>query len=258
MKITDFFFHPIAKVSEADLFQVDTKSLCDYLVDVDLSFDKLSISSGLLTVFSPHLIDWNKCAASDRVKFSVLLDFRNPNIFQKLDQYNQFGHKALVLHPYLQKITQSDWPRILCVAEYANKMGFFFIICTAYGSQDMYRYKVLPFVKEFAEGIDGSIVLAHCGGAKILEALLIADSHHNIFLETSFTLSYWNGSSIADDIAFAMKKLGSNRWLYGSDSPFIDFKKAIDDNINFLESRRFSDADIEQIMGKTACEYFEI
>lgn len=245
-------------MSESDLFEVDTDSLKNYLIDADLSFDKLNINSGLLTVFSPNLIDWDKCLFPDRFKVSVLLDFRDINIFQILDRYKLLGIKALVLHPYLQKITQSDWSSITRIAEYAERIGFFFIICSAYGSNDIYRYQVLPFAKEFSETINAPIVLAHCGGAKILEALLIADSQKNIFLETSFSLSYWNGSTIADDIAFSMRKLGSNRWLYGSDAPFIDAKVAIDDHINFLQSRRFSDVDIEQIMGKTACEYFGI
>jgi predicted TIM-barrel fold metal-dependent hydrolase len=258
LKVTDFFFHPIVRPLEEGLFSVDTAVLQDYLATIKNKFNSLSINTGLLTIFSPNLVSWSECAFHDSIKLSVLLDFRSAGAFQVLEQYKASGIRALVFHPYLQKISQCDWPQIIKLAKYAEKMGFFFIICTAYGSKDIYACKVLPFVRSFAGSVNAPIVLAHCGGARILEAFLIADCYSNIFLETSFSLPYWKGSSVSDDIAFCMKKLGCNRWLYGSDAPFVDMQVAIREHMIFFEKYRFSDIEIEQIMGKNSTNYFEI
>ena len=70
--------------------------------------------------------------------------------------------------------------------------------------------------------------------------MLIAENFKNIYFDTSFSLSYWVGSSVEKDIAFVINKIGVNRFLFGSDFPFVDISKAIEDQIIFLNKWKFS------------------
>ncbi len=128
----------------------------------------------------------------------------------------------------------------------------FVILCTAYGSRKIYSHQSLPLAAAVAAEVDCPVVLAHCGGAKIVEAMLLADAYANIFLETSFTLPYWMGSSVETDIAFAIRKLGPERWLFGSDAPFVPMGNALAAHRDFFLKHDFSEYQIEQIMGGTA------
>ena len=66
-------------------------------------------------------------------------------------------------------------------------------------------------------------------------------------METSFSLNYWIGSSVEQDIAFSIKKLGVERWLFGSDAPFIEIERAIKEQLNFFDKWKFSEKEIEKI-----------
>ena len=79
------------------------------------------------------------------------------------------------------------------------------------------------------------IILLHSGGSRCLEAMLLADATKNVFLETSFTLPYYLNSSIERDLAFAYKKLGANKILYGSDFPYISLKESEKSFFEFMD-----------------------
>jgi predicted TIM-barrel fold metal-dependent hydrolase len=102
------------------------------------------------------------------------------------------------------------------------------------------------------------VVFSHGGGAKVLDAMLAADAFPNVLLETSFSLSYWLGSSVETDMAYAMRKLGAHRWLYGSDAPFIPMVTALNDHLRFFERHGFAQCDVEAIMGGNARKYLEV
>lgn len=155
--------------------------------------------------------------------------------------------KAYVLHPYMQNITPPTYSSYLDVCRQVEDLGVPLVICTAFGSKKMYKIKPLEFAAYIASNISSPIVLSHCGGAKIIEAMLLAEAYENIILDTSFTLSYWKNSSIEIDLAFAFKKLGPHKVMFGSDAPFVNQDVAIQDCLNFLEKNDFSDNDIESI-----------
>ena len=60
-----------------------------------------------------------------------------------------------------------------------------------------------------------NIIFYHAGGCKILDAFIIAEMWTNVYLETSFSLSYWKKSSIENDLNFVIKMqvVIGNIWL---------------------------------------------
>jgi|GEM_PF-6368385 predicted TIM-barrel fold metal-dependent hydrolase len=186
--------------------------------------------------------------------FFALVDMAQPAI---LDYANRVGAAGLVLHPYLQNLSGDVLPALGDLLAPYSEAGLPILICTAFGSRKMYRIKPLEVAAGLAERLAGPIVLVHGGGARVLEAMLLADAYPNIYLDTSFSLTYWLGSSVEQDFAFAMRKLGASRWMFGSDAPFWDQKNAIDSHLDFFRRHNFVLEDVAQIMGQTAKELFK-
>lgn len=255
MRVIDCFLHPIQQPSEPDLFVVDDESLCQDLPQIASRMDALNVERGLLALFRPAAMDAVVRHGSDRFVPTVLADFRAADALDRLRAMADAGIKSITFHPYLQDITRDAWPGALDYAREAARLGMFVCVCTAYGSAKIYRIDVLPFATAVAEAVDCPVVFAHCGGAKVLDAMLIADAYANVLLETSFSLTYWLGSSVEGDMAYAMRKLGAKRWLFGSDAPFIDMMRSVSDHFGFFERHGFASGEIEAIMGYNASNY---
>ena len=82
--------------------------------------------------------------------------------------------------------------------------------------------------------------------------MLLALDKSNIWLDTSFSLPYYIGSSIEMDYAFAYKKIGLERIVYGSDTPYLNSENAQQIHLEFFQKFNFSDNDVENIMCNNA------
>ncbi len=63
-----------------------------------------------------------------------------------------------------------------------------------------------------------TIVLCHAGSYRPLDALAVAQSHANVYLDMSHVLEYFRGSSVEQDLFFILKRL-DRKVIYGSDFP---------------------------------------
>jgi predicted TIM-barrel fold metal-dependent hydrolase len=80
-----------------------------------------------------------------------------------------------------------------------------------------------------------TIVLCHAGSYRPLDALAVAQSHANVYLDMSHVLEYFRGSSAEQDFIFMIKRL-DRKVIYGSDFPeysiqkYLERAKALFDN----------------------------
>lgn len=188
------------------------------------------------------------CHKQAHTGLSVLISLDSKEWKKRLERAHFYS--AFVVHPYLQNITDDNINTLVDHLFLCKHLNLPIFICTAIGSEKMYKISPLKIASAIAESYTGPIILCHGGGLKVLEAMLIAQSYSNVYLDTSFSLPFWQGSSVEGDMAFAMKKTGEDRWLYGSDSPFVDEKKAINAHLQFFEKYDFSQKTINQIMGQ--------
>ncbi len=256
MQILDSFLHPVIKPSEDGLFNISNDLLFKNLeyLKKQMSFNKIVKSNVIL--FNNELVESLPLNYKDFFYFSVLANFReyeSDDYFEILIKKNV---KNIVFHPYLQNIKKRDWNDCVEFVKKAERLEFIITICTAYGSKKIYDIDILPFALHIANNVKSPIIFSHCGGLKILDAMLIAENFKNIYFDTSFSLSYWVGSSVEKDIAFVINKIGVNRFLFGSDFPFVDMSKAIEDQIIFLNKWKFSSNETELVMKINAEELF--
>jgi predicted TIM-barrel fold metal-dependent hydrolase len=79
------------------------------------------------------------------------------------------------------------------------------------------------------------IALCHAGGHRVLDALMIAKTFRDVFLDLSFTLLYFRGCSVMSDVGFAIKSLKAERVFWGSDHPDRPYSQTLDMSCEVLE-----------------------
>jgi len=255
MKIIDFHLHlsPTADVSrEKNISQ--EKDLMAILKGLSLNLRKNKIEKGLAIVLDQSFLEKDDLLKTlnkfDNLLFSFMIDFRQPNAIALLEMAcSAKSFKGLKFHPTHQQITRDDFESAMGLAKKASDLNKIIIIdCHSVSSFSL----ELDFAKYILRKVKTPVILAHSGGLKALEALVVALDFENVYLETSFSVPFWLGSSIEQDLAYCFKKLGVERCLYGSDSPFMDIAESVRKTLSFLQKHNFSGKEINQIMSGTA------
>ncbi len=189
-------------------------------------------------------------------RFTALGALHNPEEPERLIALKKAGINAVKFHCYFQKIEEADFPKVMELAQVAVDLNMPIFIDTSYGSLGMYRYDNLRLAAFLLEEITSvPIVLLHSGGARVLEAFLLADACPNVYLETSFSLPYYLDSSIERDLAFAYKKI-PDRVIYGSDFPYVDLDTSMDLFLKFTQDWGFTDNQIEGFLNRNIKKVF--
>lgn len=95
---------------------------------------------------------------------------------------------------------------------------------------------------------DLKIVLAHAGAHRVMDALAVAQTHANVYLEMSHVLAYFKDTSLEKDFAFAMNRM-DRKLIHGSDFPeyHIDRYLALVRDMSSV----FIDFEAQGFMGET-------
>lgn len=185
--------------------------------------------------------------------FTVLADFRSKDTPGLIGNIGNSRIRGIKFHSYVQRITRSDYPKVLELCRIAQEQNKFIAIDTSFGTSKMYDYDNLELACFICDHIQRApIILLHSGGARVKEALLLALDKANVFLETSFSVNYFLGSSVEIDLAFAFKKIGAKRVIYGSDFPYVSFKDSLNTTTYLLKKYKFNNLEIADIMRNNA------
>jgi len=189
-------------------------------------------------------------------RFTILVDINNPKEPDRLLSMKKAGIDAIKFHCYVQKIEEADYQKVMELAKVAVDLDMPIFLDTSYGSVGMYRYDNLKLAAFLLEEITSiPLVLLHSGGARILEAFLLAGACPNVYLESSFSLPYYIGSSVEQDMAFAYKRI-SEKVIYGSDFPYVDMATSLKTFLKFVKDWEFTDAEIESFLSLNVKKVF--
>lgn len=173
----------------------------------------------------------------EKVTLTLLYDFRER---RSLEDLKEAGIKFIQFHSYVQKISKDEIKLIGKIAQEASDLGLSIMIDTSYASLDLYRYDNLKLATEVAKRVKKTpIILLQSGGARCIEAMLIAMSRDNIYLETSSSLPFYMNSTIEKDLSFVYKNL-KGRVVYGSNFPYVEFDESIAKHQLFFQRNEFS------------------
>lgn len=267
MNIFDFNLHLYNKEKGDLVSQIksDTELTSSDLISeynrVSRHFIESGLSSGNFMLFNQNILDDNNLRAfmtevqkqMPLSSFTLLYDFRKYNSGEYIELAKRSGIRFVKFHCYVQRILESEYTQILEFCKVAQNIGLGICIDTSFGTTALYKYDNLKLAAYLAENITKApIILLHSGGARVFDAMLIADLCPNVYLETSLSLDYFSSSSVIHDFAFAYKKIGLHRVLYASDYPYKKVDGAINDIISLCDKYCISDIDKENILYNNA------
>ena len=230
--------------------------------------DLKTLSGANYMLFNQHILenpnfleDFDRIKNNDHIQkhfhFTLLLDFRHPNVLKHLSDAAKAGIKGIKFHSYIQKIEESDFSKIIYLCSKAEELKMFICLDTSFGTVNLYRYDNLRLAAKVAEVVKKTpIILLHSGGSRVLEAMLIADMQENIYLETSLTIPFYETSSLWKDLAYTYRKLGCNRVLYATDFPYITLEQSFKAHQHFFVEFGFTEDELEKILYKNANNLF--
>lgn len=222
-KIIDMHFHCLAKPNlESEFVWYDnfSKRINEGLTILD---------ENKIVKALAYVLDERACRGifkQTKIIFALMIDFRKKNVSEAVRCAKRAGFKGVKILTNEQAVVESDYSNILKLAREVEKQNMFLTICTAFGGLRIYQHDALALAAYLLDnGFKESLILAHAGSSRIKDAILLADSSPNVYLDTSFTVNYWRGSSVIDDLRYAVNRFPS-RVFYGSDSPYIKMDEA--------------------------------
>lgn len=118
----------------------------------------------------------------------------------------------------------------------------------------------LPFeVDKMLRTVPGvTVILAHMGGHRVLDAYCVALAHPNVYLDLSWIVHLYGGSSVEQDIKFVVEKLApAGKIIFGSDFPIFNRKNTLpiaysrDICMQLCEDAGLDESSIAGVMGNT-------
>ena len=135
-----------------------------------------------------------------------------------------FGLKGVKLNARVQNFSLRD-PRVIPIFGCAADLGIPVLLDGVSEISPIMLEENLPFaVDVVARAVpEVKIIFAHMGGHRVLDGYVLAVTHANVYLDLSAILQMYAGSSVEQDLRFAIKKLAPlGKVIYGSDFPMQD------------------------------------
>jgi predicted TIM-barrel fold metal-dependent hydrolase len=187
----------------------------------------------------------------DKMVGFASVDPNNKDAPERLEDYiENYELKGLKLHPRIQNFCPND-PKIYPLIETAARLDLPIIIDTLpYGPQ-LIKNNLPLLIDELAQAIPSAkIIMAHMGGHRLLDAMTVARVNKNVYLDLSYTLLYFQESSVGNDIEFVIKKIGSEKVIYGSDHPQFNLKDCYEDSLEIIKKMDLTESDFKNIFGE--------
>jgi predicted TIM-barrel fold metal-dependent hydrolase len=170
-------------------------------------------------------------------------------------KYN-YNFCGLKLHPRLQKLSLHDQRVIdLCVAAGRLDMP---VLIDAFPDGDwlMSRFSVALFADLARACPDTKFIWAHFGGHHAIDFMMVAKRLVNVYLDISYSWLYYRGSSVIDDIYYALRSLKFKKVFYGSDYPDRSIADSLDLSLELFRNYEIDHDDLSRIMHANACDLF--
>jgi predicted TIM-barrel fold metal-dependent hydrolase len=206
---------------------------------------------------------WSVKEFSDAIlPFKRLVGFVNINpdhddAIEQLDKaVNLYSFKGLKLHPRLLE-HKIDNENSIKLVQHAGNIGIPVIICGfPDGDWLMQGGSVLSYANLAKSCPHTKIVVAHMGGHHVIDMMMLAKRLPNIYLDTSYSLLYYRGSSEVQNLMYAMKSMRFERIFYGSDYPDRPISDTLNKSKDVMIEFGLDDKALERILYTNAKEFF--
>jgi len=101
------------------------------------------------------------------------------------------------------------------------------------------------------------IAIGHAGGHHILDAMMVAKSFENIFLDLSFTLLYYRNSPLTKNIAYALHNLKFKKIFWGTDYPDRSYSTSVRSSLAELEEMKIPEEGMSALLWENVISFLE-
>jgi predicted TIM-barrel fold metal-dependent hydrolase len=197
-------------------------------------------------------------AKCDRLQCMINVD---PSAKDANDQLSRgveaLGYIGLKLHPRLQAFSPDD-PEVVALVRHAGRLGVPVLIdAFADGTALMTGFDPLKFARLASLAPETRIIWAHMGGQFVINMMMLAKRLPNVYMDCSYSLLYFRGSSIPRDMAYAMGSMRYDKVFYGSDYPDRSIQSSLQLSVETLQECGISEDNLDKILFRNASEFFE-
>ncbi len=194
---------------------------------------------------------------TSRIKAFVNLHPDQPDVNNTLRHAVQkLGYIGLKLHPRLQEFTVDD-PATVRLVRAAGEIGVPVLIdAFPDGTHLMQGFDPVKYAVLAKQCPGTRIIWAHMGGHYVLDFMMLAKRLPNVFFDISYSLLYYQKSSIPTDMVYAMRSMKFDRIFYGSDYPDRPVAPSLHQSLEFLAGQGLTEAQLAKIVGGNACDFF--
>lgn len=197
-------------------------------------------------------------ASFPRLRGFINIHPANPKAIANLHEgIKELGFIGLKLHPRLQEFEVDHALTIELVKE-AGKLGIP-VLFDAFpdGTHLMQGFSPLKYAKLAKECHQTKIIWAHMGGHYVLDFLMLAKRLPNVYMDISYSLLYYQTSSVVDDIVYALRSLKFERVFYGSDYPDRPIEISLNSSLEILKQKGLSKLELEKLTATNAIDFFK-
>jgi len=161
---------------------------------------------------------------------------------------NTLGFTGLKLHPRLQEF-QIDDERTVKFVRFAGELGVPVLIdAFPDGTHLMQGFDPVKYANLACKCPQTKMIWAHMGGHYVLDFMMLAKRLPNVYMDTSYSLLYYRGSSIVKNMIYSMRSMRFERIFYGSDYPDRPVRESLDHSVEIFRTYGLCDDEINKIL----------
>jgi predicted TIM-barrel fold metal-dependent hydrolase len=226
----------------------------DLLRQMDRAGIAAAVVLGLPGIQTPQEVLELCAVASDRLFPLLGVDPRRAEDVLQVQNAREMGFYGLKAHPRLNEVpanASTYGPMLEQAAKYNLPVVFDAVPQSPVVPLASLEYHAFDGLARQFRGV--RLVLAHACAPHVLAAYTVVKANPNVHLDVSFSVLYYEGSSVAADIAFVSDK--ADRYvLYGSDFPQYPADAYLEAYLRLIDSR--PGVDRRRVLGANAIELF--
>ncbi|HET9030594.1 MAG TPA: amidohydrolase family protein [Candidatus Aquilonibacter sp.] len=131
------------------------------------------------------------------------------------------------------------------------------IVDAFYYGSDLAHQPSLPGIIAIAQDSpERPVIVAHCGGYRLLEYFFHLRDLPNIWYDLSFSLQYLSDSSLRSDLIKLIRYTSPDRLMFGSDFPFASAARQCDVLIGLAREAGVRDDGLDRMLATNARDLF--
>jgi len=164
---------------------------------------------------------------------------------------------GLKLHPRLQQFELASH-NVIKLCQQAGTLNIPVLIdAFPDGTGLMHGFNPLDYAQLAKNCPDTRFIWAHMGGHYVIDMMMLAKRLENVYFDCSFSLLYFRGSSIPQNMVYAMNSMRFERIFYGSDYPDRSIKKSLEESIVELKSLKVNEQQLEKLLYKNLKDFMQ-